>query len=171
VLIPAEVWDKGQIDWDCAEVFGAGFHFVNVRVLITVSNYDRWGLPYFVEALPALGAFAPSEARRARLSLPVAQDDPDNMSADATGSGVSHPSGEADVAPPLTKPPANPRGRPTKKDVITAAYHAIEKDPNWLNKTLVDAIREQIKASSPEIDSKGLSDQTILRVVRSLKPR
>jgi len=119
----------------------------------------------------ALAAFAPSEARGARLALPVAQDDPDNMSADATGSGVSHPSGRADVRPPLTKPPANPRGRPSKKEVIIAACHAIKKEPNWLNKELVEAILDHIKANSPEIDSKGLSDQTILRVVRSLKPR
>ena len=35
------------------------------------------------------------------------------------------------------------------KDVITAAYHAIEKDPNWLNKTLADAILEHIMPSRP----------------------
>lgn len=147
VLIPSHVWEHGELDWDKAELSGAGFAFTRVRILMAVSIFERHNLHYAPEPLGALAPFTPSDEKRELLGLAAEtlcvdamQDDP----REAKSKG----------------------GAPTFRDDIKAAFAAIEKDPNWTEKELAIEIRNRVKAETGRESDKGLGNDAILGHVR-----
>jgi hypothetical protein len=147
VLIPRQVWEHGDLDWDRAEVTGAGFSFAGIRILMPLSSALLKSGSYYVLPLPELAIFQPSESRRESLGIPA-----ETLSSDDVGqSGVRRN-----------------KGRPTLKDEIIRAYHEIEKNPGWSRKELANAIRQNVQEHLGISDDHGLSEDTILGHVRAL---
>lgn len=147
VLIPSHVWENADLDWNRAEVAGAGFEFTHVRILVAHSYFDSRQLQIFPEPLPELDRFAPSDAKFDLLALPTRQEDADKTRADREDA---------------------PNGRPSHKKPILQAYDAIEKDPTWSNKQLAYAIREHVKKAEGLFNDRGLSEDTILGHLKDL---
>jgi hypothetical protein len=149
VLIPKRCWDHPSINWETAELSGAGFHFVDVRVLISTFNYNRHDLHCQFDPVTELAPFRPSDEERDQLGI-------------AAKPRPAEPSPEPDetTALPLKT------GRPSYKADIVAAFLAIDKDPNWTEKELAAAVRDRVKSDTGKADDKGLGDAAILKHVR-----
>lgn len=152
VLIPKRAWDHPSINWDTAGISGAGFHFVDLRVLISTLNYEMHDLFCGFDPVTELAPFRPSDQEREQLGI-------------ATFAVPIAPQPEPEPEPEKLSPsvPSTQTGRPTLKDEIIAAFHAIEKDMNWTNKKLAVAVREQVKKDIDKQDDKGLGDDAILK--------
>lgn len=145
VLIPRETWIYGNLHWDTGTLSGAGFEFAHVRILMPEGSYLLKNGIYFLQPLPLLAPFEPSEAERLTKGIPI--------SPDTTGSTAAQPS---------------PSGRPSKQIAIQDAFHAIDKDLNWTQKMLCNAICEYVKAVTGQQSNEGLTQKTIMRHVDKL---
>lgn len=145
VLIPQEAWVNCNLDWDTGRLSGAGFEFAHVRVLMPDRSFLLKNGIYFPEPLPPLAPFEPSEAQRLLRGIPV-----------SSNSGSSHAS------------QPSPPGRPTLQNAIVDAFGSVDKDPNWTQKELCNAIRAHVKAAHGLLSDKGLGQKTIMRHVGRL---
>jgi len=155
VLIPADTWDQCQIGWNTGELHGAGLHFVDVRILISSLNFDRFCLFCNFQPVTELAVFLPSEDKRKLLGIAARE---------------THISFDASTTAPAPVVISSDRrsGRPSFKDDILAGFDAIKKDLNWTDKELAAAIREDVKARLGKLDDKGLGDEAILKHVRAV---
>ena len=145
VLIPREVWVNCNFNWDTGTIFGAGFEFAHVRILMPEGSYLLKNGIYSLQPLPLLSPVEPSEAERLTRGIPI--------SSDAAISTSAEPS---------------PSGRPSKQDAILDAFQEIGKDPNWTQKELCNAIRYHVKTKTGQVSDQGLGQKTIMRHVGKL---
>lgn len=147
VLIPKQVWEHGHLDWDRAEIAGAGFKFTYVRILMPYASALLKGSSYHIEPMPELAQFVPSEEQRLALDLP---------------SGLPK-------ASPVDPNKAKRRpGRTSHRTAIIQAFDEINKDPTWQNKPLVNAVRTRAKEILGQAGDENLSHDTIITHVGPL---
>ena len=161
VLIPKRCWDHPSINWETAELSGAGFHFVDVRVLISTFNYNRHDLHCQFDPVTELAPFRPSDEERDQLGI-AATPHPAEQSQLPELLMLARPEPDQKTEPPRKI------GRPTYQAHIVAAFSAIEKDLNWTEKQLAAAVHDRVKADIGKADDKGLGDDAILKHVRPM---
>lgn len=145
VLIPEEAWEKCRLCWKTATLSGGGFEFGHVRILMPERSALLKNGLYFLDQIPPLERFEPSEADRIRKGIPVA----------------------LEIDGPLAAQNNQP-GRPSNKAAILDAFSAIEKNPNWNQKELTNSVREHVLAEHGLQSDDGLSHKTIMRHVEDL---
>jgi len=141
VLIPQSTWKLGNLDWERAEVSGAGFTFADIRILMprpsALIKEGSWQL----DPVPELRAFEPSEERRLHLGL---------------------------MARSIITPKERV-GRPSHKDAIERAYEELKPHDGLTDKELFHRIREHVQRSKGLTDVKGLGDSAIQKHVIRLR--
>jgi hypothetical protein len=143
VLIPKQVWEHGELDWNRAEVTGAGFTFTYVRIVMPYESALFKGKGFDIEPMPELGPFALPELQRSALGIAA----------------------QSASEPPL---PKGKPGRPSQKEAIIQAFHEIDKDPSWQHKPLANAVRVRAQEILGKSDDDGLSQKTIMGHVKPL---
>ncbi len=161
-LIPMDVWINGQLDWDRAEVCGAGLSFTHVQILMSDNFPEARGTDVYGEPLPDLAPFEPSEEMRLRWGIPAGARESDAAT-------PPHSAGSHTVVPEDENAAPVRTGRPSHKFAINQAFEELKPHDAMTDKQLFQAIRDWVKTQQGSMSDKGLGDSAIQKHVIQLR--